>query len=227
MPAKPTFPVEYLFVSITHGFPNAPDPLFLSTTFPVENRGLLDDQSMVEVVRNLMRILQSSDLDVSDTSTWPSRIKNEVGKWLSDWHLVTFLAMHGPFSTEEQKLVGMVATAHRHPEHAAALEQLFATPGWQTLLTIAESTGAARQDTTAAQFNRMGIDSPSTGSPGAGASIGSAFNTAPGTGVTTPAVPDDSFGAAAGGGGGEKACPHCTYINEAGASDCDVCGLPL
>lgn len=229
MPAKPTFPVEYLFVSITHGFPNDPDPLFLSTSFPVENRGLLDDQSMEVVVRNLMRILQSSDLEVGDTSTWPARIKTEVAKWLSDWHLVTFLAIHGPFSTDEQKLVAMVSTAHRHPEHAAALEQLFATNGWQTLLTIAESTGAARQDTTAAQFNRMGIDSPSTASPGGG--TGSAFNTAPGTGATTPANAEDPFGGAAGGSGGggagPKACPHCTFINEAGATDCDVCGLPL
>jgi hypothetical protein len=35
-------------------------------------------------------------------------------------------------------------------------------------------------------------------------------------------------GAQAGGAGGaEKVCPHCTFVNEAGASDCDICGLPL
>ena len=29
------------------------------------------------------------------------------------------------------------------------------------------------------------------------------------------------------GGGDTKECPHCTYMNVAGASDCDVCGLPM
>lgn len=27
--------------------------------------------------------------------------------------------------------------------------------------------------------------------------------------------------------GGVKACPHCTFENEAGATDCMICGLPL
>ena len=32
---------------------------------------------------------------------------------------------------------------------------------------------------------------------------------------------------AAMGEGDTKQCPHCTYMNVAGASDCDVCGLPM
>lgn len=64
-----------------------------------------------------------------------------------------------------------------------------------------------------AAFDRMGIDSPippstaSTNGPG-------------GAGAD----------ASAGGGGsasGERVCPHCTFVNEAGRSDCDICGLPL
>jgi nuclear protein localization protein 4 homolog len=31
----------------------------------------------------------------------------------------------------------------------------------------------------------------------------------------------------AGGARSKKVCPHCTFENEAGATDCDVCGLPL
>lgn len=220
MPAKPTFPVEYLFVNITHGFPNDPDPLFLSQNFPVENRPGLHDQSMEVVVRELLRILQTSDLDVSDTATWPARIKQEVAKWLSDWHLVSFLCMHGPFSDDEQKLIAQVATAHHHPEHAMALEGLFATGGWQTLLTIAESSAVVRDNITPAdQFDRMGLGS----SPPAGSSSAAASGpgSGAGTGTGTPAATD------LGGGGGGKACPHCTFINDSGASDCDVCGLPL
>ncbi|KAL1410637.1 nuclear protein localization protein 4 [Vanrija albida] len=214
MPAKPTFPVEYLFVNVTHGFPVDPDPLFLSTSFPVENRPGLHTQSLEVVIRDLLKILGGSDLEVSDTGTWPARIKKEVEKWLSDWHLVTFLCLHGSFSTEEQKLIGQVATAHANPKHANSLEKLFHSPGWQTLLMLAESSKGASagfgndSGTTAEQLAGMGIASPSGGSASAGRS-----------GTGTPAAGADV--------GGEKACPHCTFINEPTATDCMVCGLPL
>lgn len=166
------------------------------------------------VIRELLKVLKSSDLEVSDTGTWPVRIKDDVERWLSDWHLVSFLCMHGPFSEAEKKLVCQVATAHHHPEQAPAREHLFASSGWATLLTLADATAASMSprasNAAADQFAGMGIDSSSS-SPVAGAS-----------GSGTPG------GAAGGGGsGGPKACPHCTFINDAGATDCDVCGLPL
>lgn len=114
MPAKPTFPVEYLYVNvsmslspwlsmgadgqITHGFPVDPSPLFRSTAFPIENRPGLHDQSLEVAVSQLASIVRDSDADVGDTGTWPPRIKEEVGKWLSDWHLVAFLCYQGLFS---------------------------------------------------------------------------------------------------------------------------------
>lgn len=112
MPAKPTFPVEYLFVNvsrlpfimdtaytqITHGFPVEPNPLFLSNSFPTENRPGLHDQSIEVVVRQLSQLLSSPSIELGDTATWSTQVKMEVAKWLSDWHLVAFLCMQGLFS---------------------------------------------------------------------------------------------------------------------------------
>lgn len=185
----------------------SPDPLFLSQNFPVENRPGLSDQSMEVVVRELLKILRGADLEVNDTATWPSRIRAEVEKWLSDWHLVTFLVMHGPFSAAEGETLARVATAHKHPEHAGALEHLFQSAGWQTLLTIAESSGAGMDD----RFNQMGIASPERSATATGGT-----STPAGAAAPPPADSNEP-----------RACPHCTFINEPGKTDCDVCGLPL
>lgn len=90
--------------------------------------------------------------------TWPPRIKDEVGKWLSDWHLVAFLCFQGLFSLvgrlqperccvvahllskAEQQTLCRAATSHAHKHDKGALNDLFATGGWQTLITLAEST---------------------------------------------------------------------------------------
>lgn len=50
------------------------------------------------VISQLNAILAKSDGEISDTGTWPGRIKKEVEKWLSDWHLVSFLCLQGLFS---------------------------------------------------------------------------------------------------------------------------------
>lgn len=83
---------------ITHGFPVDPSPLFQSTGFPIENRPGLHDQSLEVVVSRLASIVRASDGEVGDVGTWPPRIKEEVAKWLSDWHLVAFLCYQGLFS---------------------------------------------------------------------------------------------------------------------------------
>lgn len=109
---------------------------------------------------------------------------------------------------EEQQLLCRAATVNAHPEDSSALEGLFASNGWQTLLQIVASSApssgpsngnAGRSETPLAQFEGMGIGSSDVA--GDGGSGGDA--------------------------GGEKMCPHCTFINEGGRSDCEVCGLPL
>lgn len=53
---------------------------------------------MQVVITQLAAILKTSDAEIGDTGTWPGRIKKDVERWLSDWHLVTFLCMQGLFS---------------------------------------------------------------------------------------------------------------------------------
>ena len=67
-----------------------------------------------------------------------------------------------------------------------------------------------------AAFDAMGIDSPPVTS--SRASGGDHVPSAGGSFV--------DLGAASG-GAAEKVCPHCTFANEAGRTDCEICGLPL
>jgi nuclear protein localization protein 4 homolog len=72
--AKPSFPVEYLLVSLTAGMPINPKPLFKSSAFPVENReAVAEGQDPRDVAKQLR------------SSKEPDAI--------SDFHLLCFL--HG------------------------------------------------------------------------------------------------------------------------------------
>jgi nuclear protein localization family protein 4 len=79
--AKPAFPVEYLLVTLTHGFPTAPNPRFVSSNFPIENRQLLGQDQEISSVGKALKSGGSSVSGKIDP------------KALSDFHLLCFL--HG------------------------------------------------------------------------------------------------------------------------------------
>jgi nuclear protein localization protein 4 homolog len=117
--AKPAFPVEYLLVTLTHGFPESASPLFVSLPgkFPVENRQLIGNVQDLHAVSRHLGMDGKSEVSIGD---------------ISDFHLIVYLLGLGVLSEEEEKLVAKVAT-ERNLQDGYLLQQC---PGWQTLLTI-------------------------------------------------------------------------------------------
>jgi len=124
--AKPTFPVDYLLVTQTYGFPVQPTPTFKSSTFPVENRTsstpAQHDFSLLK--RHLARLGQASAQDLANT--------------LSDFHLLVFLATCGILDDDTMDNVCAVA---RGPTEENVRE-LAGLDGWCTLMAILNETSA-------------------------------------------------------------------------------------
>ncbi|KAH3680899.1 hypothetical protein WICMUC_000042 [Wickerhamomyces mucosus] len=120
--AKPVFPVEYLLVTLSHGFPQDPNPVFKSNSFPIENR------QAAGISQDLHEVKKHLKIDSANS--------NDVIYSLSDFHLLVYLFSLGVLSESEQDLVIRVATKHNLEDAYRLIEQ----PGWQTLLTIMRSS---------------------------------------------------------------------------------------
>ncbi|KAF9171218.1 nuclear protein localization protein 4 [Mortierella sp. AD010] len=121
--AKPSFPVEYLLVNVTHGFPVNPAPMFTSSKdFPIENRGAIFSQD----AGALYRYIESGNLvDIA-----------------SNYHFLLFTRSMGILNDADEMTLLVRIALLKKEEDANALVQ---TPGWQTLLTVLkESAGSSR-----------------------------------------------------------------------------------
>ncbi|KAK9722368.1 nuclear protein localization protein 4 [Basidiobolus ranarum] len=115
--AKPSFPVEYLLVNVTHGFPSQPNPLFTSSThFPIENRTGLE----VQELSTLQKYLTSTE--------------NIHG--ISNFHMLAFIQQMNVLEKMDLSLLCKAASTHSEVD-AKALES---SPGWQTLFAILRET---------------------------------------------------------------------------------------
>ena len=79
--AKPSFPVEYLLVTLTHGFPASPNPMFNTSEFTIENRHALGQSQELRSVASRLGV-SGSKIDA-----------NASIQHISDFHLLCFI--HG------------------------------------------------------------------------------------------------------------------------------------
>ena len=78
--AKPSFPVEYLLVTLTHGFPNEAKPTFTNSKFAIENREVIGEGQELSMIKKQLGVGTNDD---------PSQGVRAA----SDFHLLCFL--HG------------------------------------------------------------------------------------------------------------------------------------
>lgn len=107
--AKPSFPVEYLLVSLTHGFVAEDSGIFTAAggDFPIENRSYLGEMASMA---HLKDYLKSGEI--------------------ANFHIVLFLCQSGILSGAEAALLCRAVT------DVAAKTQLLHSSGWKSLQTI-------------------------------------------------------------------------------------------
>ncbi|KAG1716336.1 hypothetical protein ID866_820 [Astraeus odoratus] len=134
----------------------------------------------------------------------------ELAKWLSDWHLIAFLDSTQLMSKDDIKKLVHTATLATLTQDSKSLEVLLKTEGWQTLVTFAQESAPARPSTSAptrTPTSRADNDIPQE--------------------IFDQIAAEEATSREGRPASRKRVCPHCTFENGHGGSDCELCGLPL
>lgn len=123
---------------MSHGFPKNRAPLFRSTKFHIENRPGLEDQSIEGVIKELVKL---NAPEIMSGSGGDHSGKRALAQWMSDWHLIAFLATTQLFSPGDTKTLLEVASSPILFDDLSALDKVLHSDGWQTLMTFAKEMG--------------------------------------------------------------------------------------
>jgi nuclear protein localization family protein 4 len=118
---------------VSHGFPKNSAPLFRSTEFHIENRQGLEDQSIEGAIKQLAKL---NAPEVGPGNGGDLSKKRALAEWISDWHLVAFLATTQLFSPEDTRTLVEVASSPDLLSDSGVLDKVLKSDGWQTLMTF-------------------------------------------------------------------------------------------
>ncbi|KIY67449.1 polyubiquitin-tagged protein recognition complex, Npl4 component [Cylindrobasidium torrendii FP15055 ss-10] len=200
--AKPAFPVEYLIVNVTHGFPQNPSPMFRSSAYRIENRPGLEDQTIESVLAALAG-LGAPDIPSSQLLPPGQAHKTfELAKFLSDLHLIAFLQTTQLVSEEDIKVWLKTVTSPTLLDDPRELDPVLATEGWQSLMTFTRESAPAPGRPSNAMDEDISED-------------------------ILRQIAEEQAGNNHPSSSSVRVCPHCTFENDHSGTDCEVCGLPL
>ncbi|KAI8054575.1 polyubiquitin-tagged protein recognition complex Npl4 component [Syncephalis plumigaleata] len=146
--AKPCFPVEYWLVTLTHGAPTNPSPLFNDThKFTIENRPLRREDAM-ELQQHFSPIFKNNMDSVRDL--------------LADFHVLLSISNMAILDKEELAWIGKWIQEGDN-DGAASIATLQRLPGWQTLMAllneVASSVPISKEETHAPSSTGQGQQS--------------------------------------------------------------------
>ncbi|KAI9599130.1 nuclear protein localization protein 4 [Syncephalis fuscata] len=148
--AKPCFPVEYWLVTLTHGAPTNPLPLFNDTNqFSIENRPLRQGDA-VEIKRYLSPILDGNT--------------DQLPVLLSDFHLLLSINDLSILSKEELALLGQFITS----PNTVSTSDLQSMDGWQALIGLLKEVTGGHTSTTNTYGSGNTADQPYSGTNSTG-----------------------------------------------------------
>jgi nuclear protein localization family protein 4 len=123
---------------VSHGFPKNKAPLFRSTKFRIENRPGLEDQSTEGVIKELVKL---NAPEITPGSGGDHSKKRALAEWISDWHLIAFLATTQLVSPGDIRTLLEVASSPRLFDDLGVLDKVLNSDGWQTLMTFTNEMG--------------------------------------------------------------------------------------